>query len=226
MCKKVLLVKGNSTYTTKLKQSIEAIGYQVQCCVSPIQAIARFAKNPFDLVISEYQMDEMDGIKLVLILREIQPFFRSILLSTYQSDEIEIKAFSNGIDYYFNTNRSPLVLTTYLKDVLCKEAIDKTENSYALFSAKEAISIDTEKRLVFKEDQPVHVTNKEFELLSLFLEYKGSALSREKIADRLWIVEVEDIDYRVIDGHVKRLRAKLSIQAISAIRSYGYIWNE
>lgn len=226
MNKKVLLVKTSSTYTSKLKQSIEELGHSVECSSSPIHAIALFAKKPYDLVICDYQMDAMDGIKMILILREMKPNFHSIMLSGYQNDEIEIKAFNHGIDYYFNTNRSHVVLTTYIHKVLCKDPIEQSEQGYKLFSTKEAISIDTDKRLVFKEEKPIHVTNKEFELLSMFLEYKGSALSREIIAKRLWVTEVEDIDFRVIDGHVKRLRSKLSIQAISAIRSYGYIWNE
>ncbi|TDW24858.1 OmpR family response regulator RpaB [Breznakia blatticola] len=226
MNKKILLVKPSSTYTSKLKESIELYGHSVDCSTSPIHAIALFAKKSYDLVISEYQMKEMDGIRLILILREMKPFFRSIMLSSYQSDEIEINTFDHGIDFYFNTNRSHVVLTTYIHKVLCKDTIEQNEQGYMLFSTKEAISIDTDKRLVFKEEKPIHVTNKEFELLSMFLEYKGSALSREIIAKRLWVTEVEDIDFRVIDGHVKRLRSKLNIQAISAIRSYGYIWNE
>lgn len=63
-------------------------------------------------------------------------------------------------------------------------------------------------------------------MLRLFLQNKGVALSREEIVERLWTQDVEEIDMRVVDGHIKKLRGKLRSFSIMSVRGYGYKWNE
>ena len=86
--------------------------------------------------------------------------------------------------------------------------------------------VDLDSREVFKNGDPIEVTRKEYDLLVLFLENKGVALNRETISEKIWTTDIEDIDLRAIDGHIKRLRAKLKLFSIVSVRGYGYKWNE
>ena len=73
------------------------------------------------------------------------------------------------------------------------------------------------------DGQPVDLSNKEFELLTYFMENQGMALSREKILNNVW-----NYDYfgnaRTIDTHVKKLRSKLGEKGelIKTIWGMGY----
>ena len=73
------------------------------------------------------------------------------------------------------------------------------------------------------DGKPVDLSNKEFELLTYFMENKGIALSREKILNNVWNYDYFG-DARTIDTHVKKLRSKLGQKGdnIKTIWGMGY----
>lgn len=213
-------------YADRLGQMITQQGYVTTHLTSPIKAVAEFSKKDYDLVISAYSMEEMDGIKLLTILKEIHPYLCSIILTTFPSDEVEMEAIEKDVNYCFTKDKNIEVLFKYIQSLLKKEQRKKEATTNILSSSIEQISVDTRQRVVIKDNKPVSLTTKEYELLVLFLKNKGIALSREEIAEELWSKDIETIDLRVIDGHIKRLRSKLSLFSISSVRGYGYKWSE
>jgi len=73
------------------------------------------------------------------------------------------------------------------------------------------------------DGQLVDLSNKEFELLSYFMENQGMALSREKILNNVWNYDYFG-DARTIDTHVKKLRSKLGAKGdmIRTVWGMGY----
>ncbi|WP_413538099.1 response regulator transcription factor [Enterococcus malodoratus] len=226
MKKRIMLVEDDERYAEKLKQAIVHEGYEVTYFNTPIKAVAEFTKNNYDLVISDFCMKDMDGVKLLTILKEITPCLRSIILTAFPEEEVEMEAIDINVDHYLSKDKSLTIMLKYIQYLLKKDASTEAASDYNLSSANERISIDVKTRVVEKEDQVVSLTKKEYELLVLFLKNKGIALSREDIAEQLWSNDIENIDLRVIDGHIKRLRSKLSLFSISSVRGYGYKWSE
>lgn len=227
MKKRIMLVEDDERYAEKLKQAIVQEGYEVSYFNTPIKAVAEFTKKNFDLVISDFCMNEMDGVKLLAILKEINPCVRSIILTAFPEEEVEMEAINISVDHYLSKDKSLSIMLKYIQHLLKREvSTEITNTSYNLSSTIERLSVDTKTRIVEKEDQVVPLTKKEYELLVLFLKNKGIALSREDIAEQLWSNDIENIDLRVIDGHIKRLRSKLSLFSISSVRGYGYKWSE
>ncbi len=224
--KRIMLVEDDERYAEKLKQAIVHEGYEVTYFNTPIKAVAEFTKNNYDLVISDFCMKDMDGVKLLTILKEITPCLRSIILTAFPEEEVEMEAIDINVDHYLSKDKSLTIMLKYIQYLLKKDASTEAASDYNLSSANERISIDVKTRVVEKEDQVVSLTKKEYELLVLFLKNKGIALSREDIAEQLWSNDIENIDLRVIDGHIKRLRSKLSLFSISSVRGYGYKWSE
>lgn len=224
--KRIMLVEDDERYAEKLMQAIVHEGYEVTYFNTPIKAVAEFTKNNYDLVISDFCMKDMDGVKLLTILKEITPCLRSIILTAFPEEEVEMEAIDINVDHYLSKDKSLTIMLKYIQYLLKKDASTEAASAYNLSSANERISIDIKTRVVEKEDQVVSLTKKEYELLVLFLKNKGIALSREDIAEQLWSNDIENIDLRVIDGHIKRLRSKLSLFSISSVRGYGYKWSE
>lgn len=221
-----MLVEDDEMYAEKLKQAIVREGYEVSYFTTPIKAVADFTKNNYDLVISDFCMKDMDGVKLLTILKEINPCIRSIILTAFPEEEVEMEAIDINVDHYLSKDKSLTIMLKYIQYLLKREVSTGVTASYRLSSSIEQITIDTKKRVVEKENEVVALTKKEYELLVLFLKNKGTALSREDIAEKLWSNDIENIDLRVIDGHIKRLRSKLSLFSISSVRGYGYKWSE
>ncbi|MGL9727696.1 response regulator transcription factor [Enterococcus sp. DIV0756] len=226
MGKRIMLVEDDEKYAEKLKQAIIREGYEVSYFSTPIKAVADFTKNNYDLVISDFCMKDMDGVKLLTILKEINPCIRSIILTAFPEEEVEMEAIDINVDHYLSKDKSLTIMLKYIQYLLKREVNTGVTASYRLSSSIEQITIDTKKRVVEKENEVVSLTKKEYDLLVLFLKNKGTALSREDIAEQLWSNDIENIDLRVIDGHIKRLRSKLSLFSISSVRGYGYKWSE
>ena len=72
------------------------------------------------------------------------------------------------------------------------------------------------------EGEPVHLTAKEFDLLTCFLEHQGIVLSRERRLDIVWGMAYPG-GTRTVDMHVAQLRRKLGqAEAIHTVRGAGY----
>lgn len=85
------------------------------------------------------------------------------------------------------------------------------------------IRVDKDAHEASVDGQPVDLSNKEFELLTYFMENQGMALSREKILNNVWNYDYFG-DARTIDTHVKKLRSKLGEKGelIKTIWGMGY----
>lgn len=226
MNKRIMLVEDDEKYALNLREALIEAGYEVTFMNTPIKAVAEFTKKNYDLVISDFCMEEMDRVKLLTILKEIKPQLRSIILTAFPEEEVELEAITISVDHYLSKDKSLTIMIKYIQQLLMKENTTNQMSSYGLTSTIERISVDTQSRIVEKENQIVPLTKKEYDLLVLFLTNKGMALSREEIAEKLWSNDIENIDLRVIDGHIKRLRSKLSLFSISSVRGYGYKWSE
>ena len=86
-----------------------------------------------------------------------------------------------------------------------------------------SLTVDVVMREVTVEGQPVELTPKEFDLLSLFAQNPGRPFTRDELLDRIWQSDYEVTD-RTIDTHVQRLRRKLGAQAaaIETVWGVGY----
>lgn len=226
MQKNIMLVEDDEKYANKLVKAITKEGHKVTYLDSPVKAVAEFMKDNYDLVISDFCMKEIDGLKMLTIFKEIKPNLRSIILTAYPEEEVELEAIDMSVDHYLSKDKSLLITIKYIDDLLRKEINIKEAQEDKLISKLENIILDLQRRTVYQNNQLVALTKKEFDLLTLFLQNKGKALSREFIAEQVWTNDIEDIDLRVIDGHIKRLRAKLALFCISSVRGYGYKWNE
>jgi two-component system alkaline phosphatase synthesis response regulator PhoP len=79
------------------------------------------------------------------------------------------------------------------------------------------------RREVKVDGAPVQLTYKEFELLRLLLEAKGTVLTREVLMDRVWYLAAQR-ENRTLDVHIRTLRAKLGEagRLIETVRGVGY----
>ncbi|MFV0364072.1 MAG: response regulator transcription factor [Suipraeoptans sp.] len=221
----ILVVDDDKTYGSGLQKALQMEGYEVVYRTNPIDAISEFVQNPYDIVISDYKMDQMDGASFLKVIKEINKDIKSVILTGYPEEEMEINTINLGINRYLSKDKSMFLLVKYINDLAIKYD-KKSDKVTHLKSDSDNIFMDTDKHIVKKGDEEVELTRKEYEVLRLFLENKGKALSREFIAEKLWITEIEEVDLRVIDGHIMRLRTKLKLFCIVSVRGYGYKWEE
>ena len=89
--KRILIVDDEEAVLHVLKGSLRKLGdeYEVETTVNGFSALAYLRDRPFDLVITDYRMDGMDGVELINTIRADWPETRIILITAYGSDELE-----------------------------------------------------------------------------------------------------------------------------------------
>ena len=216
---KVLMVDDEERMRKLVKDFLTIKGYRVLEAGDGEEAIDIFFKEKdISLVILDVMMPKMDGGEVCKTIRRYSQV--PIIMLTARSEERdELLGFELGVDEYISKPFSPKILVARI------EAILRRRNGVATGEILEAdgIRVDKDAHEVTVDGKPVDLSNKEFELLTYFMENKGIALSREKILNNVWNYDYFG-DARTIDTHVKKLRSKLGPKGdnIKTIWGMGY----
>ena len=109
---KLLLVDDQREITQALKEGLEPAGHSCVAYQNPRKALQRFKREPFDAVITDLRMPDLDGIQLMLAVRELRPETPVIILTGYADIQNAISAVNNGA---FAFLQKPVKLTELLE---------------------------------------------------------------------------------------------------------------
>lgn len=215
---KVLMVDDEARMRKLVKDFLAIKGYRVIEAEDGEQAVDIFFKEKdIGLVILDVMMPKMDGWEVCRTLRRYSQV--PIIMLTARSEERdELLGFELGVDEYISKPFSPKILVARIEAILRRGNAGTGEILEAA-----GIRVDKDAHEASVDGQPVDLSNKEFELLTYFMENQGMALSREKILNNVWNYDYFG-DARTIDTHVKKLRSKLGEKGefIKTIWGMGY----
>ena len=215
---KVLMVDDEARMRKLVKDFLAIKGYKVIEAEDGEQAVDIFFKEKdIGLVILDVMMPKMDGWGVCRTLRRYSQV--PIIMLTARSEERdELLGFELGVDEYISKPFSPKILVARIEAILRRGNAGTGEILEAA-----GIRVDKDAHEASVDGQPVDLSNKEFELLTYFMENQGMALSREKILNNVWNYDYFG-DARTIDTHVKKLRSKLGEKGelIKTIWGMGY----
>lgn len=215
---KVLMVDDEARMRKLVKDFLAIKGYKVIEAEDGEQAVDIFFKEKdIGLVILDVMMPKMDGWEVCRTLRRYSQV--PIIMLTARSEERdELLGFELGVDEYISKPFSPKILVARIEAILRRGNAGTGEILEAA-----GIRVDKDAHEASVDGRPVDLSNKEFELLTYFMENQGMALSREKILNNVWNYDYFG-DARTIDTHVKKLRSKLGEKGelIKTIWGMGY----
>ena len=215
---KVLMVDDEARMRKLVKDFLAIKGYKEIEAEDGEQAVDIFFKEKdIGLVILDVMMPKMDGWEVCRTLRRYSQV--PIIMLTARSEERdELLGFELGVDEYISKPFSPKILVARIEAILRRGNAGTGEILEAA-----GIRVDKDAHEASVDGQPVDLSNKEFELLTYFMENQGMALSREKILNNVWNYDYFG-DARTIDTHVKKLRSKLGEKGelIKTIWGMGY----
>ena len=215
---KILVVDDEARMRKLVKDFLANKGFYVEEAGDGEEAVDKFfAQKDIALVLLDVMMPKMDGWEVCRTLRRYSQV--PIIMLTARSEERdELLGFELGVDEYISKPFSPKILVARIEAILRRGNAGTGEILEAA-----GIRVDKDAHEASVDGQPVDLSNKEFELLTYFMENQGMALSREKILNN-----VRNYDYfgdaRTIDTHVKKLRSKLGEKGefIKTIWGMGY----
>lgn len=218
----IYILEDDENIRKLIAYTLQSHGYNCTCFERPSDFWKSIDNSTPDLLLLDIMLPEEDGITILKKIR-ISPQFKSIPVIMLTAKETEfdvVTGLDAGADDYITKPFGMMALISRIKAVLRR--YEKTKTSSEIFEAGD-LKVDVSKHSVFVRDHQVFLTVKEFDLLSLLLQNKGNVMSREKLLDSVWKIDV-DIESRTVDVHIKTLRQKLegAGELIETIRGVGY----
>jgi DNA-binding NtrC family response regulator len=159
---KIYLIDDNKAFLDLFVAQAKAEEFEFETFESPLTALEAFRQNPADLIISDIQMPEMDGLELFHEVHDLAPATPVIFITAYGSTEQAVQAVQQGAYHYFTkplVDKMPLFWTTV------REALAKGEmlNQLSLFkrrfesTAKPAAVLIGRSRIIEQVMESIHL---------------------------------------------------------------------
>lgn len=235
MAKRILIVDDEPHIITLVSYHLSKEGYEVTTVEDGRSALTIARKELFDFIVLDIMLPQLDGIEVCKRLRKFGVETPILMLSAKGEEFDKVLALELGADDYMTKPFSPRELIARIKAILRR--IEKEESSAQETSPTESEDPDTQIRVadvvvfverhqVYKKDQEINLTPKEFELLLYLLKHPRMTLTRERLLDRVWGYDFGQ-ETRLVDVHIGKIREKIednpkTPQIIKTVRGYGY----
>jgi DNA-binding response OmpR family regulator len=200
---KILYAEDDETLAFLTKDNLEQHGYDVTHCSDGNFCLEQFKTAAFDICILDIMLPKMDGFELATEIRKRNADIPIIFLSAKTLKEDRIKGLRLGADDYlvkpFSIEELLLKIEIFLKRSQKNKALEKPMYQIGKYA------FDPANFTVYNDVEKISLTQRESELLKLFLDNKNVVLKREEILKSLW----GDDDYfmgRSLDVFISRLR--------------------
>ena len=199
-------------------QGMEAEGFE-----RPSQFWSALEEKKPDLVLLDIMLPEEDGLQVLKRLRA-DPNTRKlpVLMLTAKSTEYDkVLGLDQGADDYITKPFGMMELMARIRTAL-RHAGSSGEEDGATYQVGE-LYVDPGRHIVRDGDRAVTLTLKEFQLLCLLLERRGTVFTRDQLLNTIWGYEFDGAS-RTVDVHIRTLRQKLgnSGNCIETVRGIGY----
>ena len=216
----ILLVEDDETLSELISEYLSEQGYDVTVRANAKAALDTAYERNFDILILDVKLPKGDGFSLLRELRRLgddTPAIFTTSLNALQDLEIGYKS---GCDDYL---KKPYELKELLLriQILLKRKFSHVNDEFITLNG--GYKFYPSSKTLRQNGQIVNLSNKESELLALFLENKNTLLSKEAIFEKIWNYgeEPSELSLRV---YVKNLRRILGKDAIVNRRGDGYIY--
>ncbi len=218
----VLLIDDDGKLGEVLTEYCAQFSIAIDPALTPSAGLKKLAQHPFDAVILDVMLPEMNGFD---VCREIRKFSNiPIIMLTARGDVTDrIVGLEIGADDYLPKPFDPRELVARLLSNIKRHiANGSSGESTPSVLQYEGLSIHPIEREVRVANNTIDLTTKEYELLLLLAEQPSKAFNRDEILQALRGAENE-LFSRSVDILVSRLRAKLKpISAIKTVHGAGY----
>lgn len=221
----IVLIEDDPLISGPVARSLTGLGHDVQTAADGAAGLKMVQQGRPDLVLLDIMLPKMDGWEVCKAIREdsVVP----ILMLTALSDEVDrVLGLELGADDYLTKPFSTRELLARIKALLRRVEFDHAHVAQSEQIVAGGVTVDLDRRRVFKDGQELALRYKEFELLSLLVTNAGEVVTRAEIFDRVWGTDWLG-DMRTLDVHIRWLREKLEDdpghpEYIQTVRGVGY----
>lgn len=196
----ILIVEDNRELAELLCDFLRAESYMVSIAATGERALALYEKYSARLIVLDIMLPGLDGFALCEKIRG-KSDVPILIVSAKTTKEDKLKGLLNGADDYIEK--------PYDIDIMLAKISGIFKRRYSLDELVcDNIRFNRITRTVYKNDTPVELTAKEFDLLLLLAENRGKALTKEYIFNRIWGSDSFS-EQQTLTVHIKWIRQKI-----------------
>ena len=221
----ILICEDDAVLAEAVRTQLAARGYRVTVCREGAEALHLLAEGTYSLLVLDLMLPDMDGFDVCRRLR--RSCHLPVVMVTGRRGEVErIVGLELGADDYLEKPFGGQELVARIEAHLRRAQTYTTRGPVSPALDLGRIQLDPDSHQVFRDGQPIHLTPKEYALLAVLAENRGSVSRAAHLLLRVWGYDAT-IRTRTLDVHIGRLRAKLEPdprhpQIIITVPGVGY----
>jgi len=207
MKEKILLIEDDAAIGRIVKDTLEHEDYLVTWATTGLEGLADFQAQPFDLVLVDWMLPEMDGLTVCQNIRW-ESEVPILMMSARKEEADKVKGLQGADDYIakpFSLEELKARVDSHLRRWrrYNKQDVVEEQTAYA-----NGLTIDWQREIVSVNQQEVALTQKEFALVKLLAKNPSQTFTKEELYQHIWQQATLE-DTHTVTVHIKALREKL-----------------
>ncbi|EKN70263.1 two component transcriptional regulator [Neobacillus bataviensis LMG 21833] len=219
----ILIIEDEESLAEFLILELKYEGYKVDVFHDGRAGLEAALQKDYDLILLDLMLPRLNGVEVCRRLRAAKDT-PIIMLTARDSVMDRVTGLDSGADDYL---AKPFAIEELLARmrVISRREQKRSEEKKLVLSFKN-LELDVESRVLRKDSTTIELTNKEFELLMMFMKNVNRVLTRDVLLEQVWGYD-SVVETNVVDVYVRYLRNKLSNSDnetyIHTIRGAGYV---
>lgn len=219
---KILVIEDDQHITNFLVEGFEELGYQVTHCTDGKLGLAEASSGLHDLIILDLMLPSLDGMEILKRVRGEGHQLPIIILSAKHTVQEKVLGLQSGADDYLSKPFAFAELAARCEMLMRRTSTQKVTEKLIYHD----LTLDLISRKLFRENQEIQITQREFKLIQLFMQQPERVFSKTIILENIWGFQFNP-QTNVVDVLVCRLRANVDkgfeSPLIHTIRGVGYV---
>lgn len=217
---KALVVEDNISVLELVTATLQQEGFTTDSAIDGRIALEKLSKNKYDVIILDIMLPNLDGFEVIKATRSANNQTPILAISADCRVETRINAINLGADDFLvkDFNYEELVARA-------KRLIQRVTTKAPNILRAQNLRVDMSTMTVFYKQEQIHLTKKEFQILTLLLQNKNVVVTREDLQGIIWNEHETKMPSNTVTVHLQSLRKKLGVggELIQTVHGYGYI---
>ena len=183
----ILVIEDTANFNDYITQQLKKNGYDIVQCYGIEDASIALSNNYFSLVLLDLNLDGEDGMQILKKIRLQNKFLPVMIVSSIQDEKTKVEGFASGCDDF-------ITKPFYMEELLQRIKRMITRLSYMSYEKKAIktiyssgiFEINTESRTLTKNNIPIPVRKKQFDIMLYFIQHPNVVLSFSKLYSEIW----------------------------------------
>jgi DNA-binding response OmpR family regulator len=214
----ICVIEDEAVIAQAVAARLKAEGFEVEVAGDGESGVALCDRTRPDLVVLDVMLPGLDGLEVCRRIQRDRPV--PVLMLTARGEEADVLVgLGVGADDYMTKPFSPRELVARIKALLRR--VERRPAPAGEAVQVGALRVDPQARKVTLNDEPVHLTPTEFDLLRVLAARPGAVHTREQLLAEVWGWR-DGSGTRTVDSHVRGLRRKLGADLVRTVHGIGY----